>query len=466
MPAKNSHGTTEAQKHGNLVGFSSVVLWFCVSVCVFLTACAPKTPPAAVGAPKHPDFVFPAVPEGTKPEQASRIDRGWRYLQLDDHRNAEREFVAALKQQPSFHPAETGMAYIALARGNERDASTRFDRALQGDAAYVPALIGRGQALLELDRGAEALASFEAALAKDPSLTDLRSRVDVLKFRATQDLLARAKAAADARRWEESVSIYQQAIAASPESGFLYRDLAEVEQRAGRSTDALEHYRKAVEIDPGDARSLAGVGAILEGQGDVIGALASYERARAIDPGEVPEATLTRLRAAAALAKLPAEYRAIPNGAAVTRADIAALVGVRLESLVARARPREVIITDIRGHWAQAWIAPVVRAGVMDTLANYEFEPRRQVRRNELATTVSRLITLIAAAKPDLVKKLVNSRVTIDDVPATHLSYPAVAVAVASGVMPLANGNFELLRPVSGAEAMDTIARLEALARP
>ena len=32
--------------------------------------------------------------------------------------------------------------------------------------------------------------------------------------------------------------------------------------------------------------------------------------------------------------------------------------------------------------------------------------------------------------------------------------------------MPLANGNFELLRPVSGAEAMDIIGRLEALARP
>ena len=103
--------------------------------------------------------------------------------------------------------------------------------------AYVPALIGRGQALLELDRDADALASFEAALAKDPSLTDLRSRVDVLRFRATQDMLARAKAAADARRWDEATAIYQQAIAASPDSAFLYRDLAAVEQQAGQSAE-------------------------------------------------------------------------------------------------------------------------------------------------------------------------------------------------------------------------------------
>jgi tetratricopeptide (TPR) repeat protein len=327
-------------------------------------------------------------------------------------------------------------------------------------------LIGKGQVMLELDRDADALASFEAALAKDPSLTDIRSRVDVLRFRATQDLLGRAKAAADARRWDDAAELYRQAIAASPDSGFLYRDLAAVEQRAGQSANALEHYRKAVDIDPGDARSIAGIAAILESQGDVVGALSSYERARAIDPSEVPESALTRLRAAAALAKLPPQYREIPNRTAVTRADIAALVGVRLESLLARAQPRQAIITDLRGQWAQAWITPVVRAGVMDTSANYEFEPARLVRRNELATTVGRLITLIAAAKPDLVKKLVNSKVTINDVPSTHLMYPQVAVAVAAGIMPLSNGNFELLRGVSGAEAIDIISRLEALARP
>ena len=39
-------------------------------------------------------------------------------------------------------------------------------------------------------------------------------------------------------------------------------------------------------------------------------------------------------------------------------------------------------------------------------------------------------------------------------------------MAVASGVMPLTNGNFELLRAVTGAEAMEIIGRLEALARP
>lgn len=433
---------------------------------VLAAACAPKAAPVVAGPPKHPDFVFPVSPAGVAPALSAAIDRGWQYLQFDDHRNAEREFAAALKEQPAFSPAETAMAYLAVARGNDKDAVARFDRALQADATYVPALIGRGRVLLELDRDAEALASFEAALATDPSLTELRSRVDVLRFRATQDTLARAKAAAEARRWDEATAIYQQAIAASPDSAFLYRDLAAVEQKAGQSAGALEHYRKAVELDASDARSLAAIGTILEAQGDAVGALASYERARALDPSEVPESVVARLRAAAALAKLPAEYRSIPERPSVTRAEIAALIGVRLEPLLGRAQPRQVIITDVRGHWAQPWITPVVRSGVMDTLANYEFDPRHQMRRGELAGIVSRLLELIANTNPDLAKKWQGVRLAISDVGTTHLSYPAVSAAVASGVMPLSSGNFELLRPVTGTEAMDIITRLEALARP
>ena len=430
-----------------------------------LAACGPKAPPALNAAPRHPDFLFPSSPQGTAANQLARLDRGWQYLQFDDFRNAEREFAAALKQQPSFYPAETAMAYLAVARSNEKDALTRFERALQADAGYVPALVGRGQMLLEFDRDADALASFEAAVAKDPSLTDIKNRIDVLRFRAAQDVLSRAKAAADARRFDEAANIYRQAIAGSPDSSFLYRDLAIVEQRAGQRDNALEHFRKAIELDPNDARSHAGIGGILDNQGDVIGAIAEYERARAIDPNEVPESVMARLRAAAALARMPAEYRAIPQLAVVTRADVAALIGNRLESLIARAQPRQVIITDIRNNWAQIWIAPVVRSGVMDTGPNYEFEPSRQVRRAELATTISRLLSLVAAGKPELAKKWQAAHIAINDVGSTHLNYPAVSAVVASGVMPLSGGNFNLLRTVSGPELMDIMGRLEALAR-
>jgi tetratricopeptide (TPR) repeat protein len=442
-------------------------LWVAGALAVLTVSCAPRAtvmPPAPV-APRHPDFQYPAVPQGADANQATYIERGWRYLQSDNFRNAEREFQAALKAEPSFHPAETALGYLELARRDSKDAVVRFDRALETASDYAPALVGRGQALLELGRETEALASFEQALKADAALTSLQARIDVLRFRALQDSLARAKTASDAGRWDEARTAYQQALAASPESAFLYRDLAHVELSAGQQSLALEHFRKAVTLDPSDARSHAQIGAILEQEGDLAGALTAFEKARALDPGEVPPERVAKLREASALAKLPAEYRAIPSAPTVTRGDVAALIGVRLAPLLSNTRPRQAVITDVRGHWAQEWILPVVRAGVMDTQPNYTFQARASVRRGELAQTVSRVLNLIAARTPTAAKSWQTAREKIADVPAGHLNYAAVSQAVASGVMTLSgNGAFELLRPVTGAELVDVVRRLETLA--
>jgi Tfp pilus assembly protein PilF len=126
-----------------------------VGIAVLLAACATRDvavlPPAPV-VPRYPDFHYPTVPQGTDSIQQTRIERGWRYLQADNQRNAEREFESALKLQPSFHPAATGLGYLELARKEAKDAVVFFDRALESAADYAPALLGRGRALLELGR--------------------------------------------------------------------------------------------------------------------------------------------------------------------------------------------------------------------------------------------------------------------------------------------------------------------------
>ncbi len=440
-----------------------------VGVALALAACASRNNPAMPAAPvtpRYPEFRYPAVPQGTEVTQITRIERGWRFLQTDNQRGAEREFQAALKMQPAFHPAAAGLGYVELARRDAKDAVTFFDRALESDAGYTPALVGRGQALLELGRDGDALASLEAAVKVDPSLTDLNSRIEVLRFRAVQQNLTRAKAASDAGRFEEARAAYAQAIAASPKSAFLYRDLALVEQKSEEPALALEHFRQAVSLDASDAVSHAQIGALLEAQGDIRGALAAYAAARAVDPDAVPLERMAKLRELEALAKLPPEYRAIPSAPAATRAQVAALIGVRLGPLFAKTRQRQVVVTDIRNHWAQAWIISVVRGGIMDTQPNYTFEPNSTVRRGDLAQTVSRVLTLIGATKPAAAKAWQSAKLKIVDVPPGHLSYQAVSTAVAAGVLPLGdNGAFQLLRPVTGAEVVDAVSRLEALAK-
>src|SRR5262249_37093363 len=149
----------------------------------------------------------------------------------------------------------------------------------------------------------------------------------------------------------------------------------------------------------------------------------------------------------------------------VTRAQLAALLGVHLEDLLRRARgSNAVLTTDTRTNWAAPWIMAVTRAGVMEAFPNHTFQPNAAVHRGDLASAVSRVLTLIADEKPKLAAKWRDPRPMFSDLSPANLSYPAAARSVSSGVMtPLEGETFQLARSVTGAEALDAVSKLEAL---
>jgi tetratricopeptide (TPR) repeat protein len=439
-----------------------------LAVSLFAAACAPAMVPApVVTAPKYPDFMRPAIPpESANTPAAINENRGWAFLQSGDLKTAEHEFTAALKNDPRFVPAVTSFGYLELAHKDTRAALGRFDKALEQDPKNIAALFGRGQALLAADRSADALAAFEAALAVDPNQADIRRRVDVLRFRNIEQRIADARQAARTGRLDEAAAAYNAAITTQPDSPFLYRELAAVERQQDKTDAALEHLRKAADLDPSDSRSLVQIGDILSARGELDEAIASYERASAIEPTPDVEKKLAEVRDRVALEKLPPEYRAIEQAPQVTRADLAALIGVRLAGLLS-ARPgnEAPLITDARNSWAQPWIMSVARAGVMEPYANHAFQPRALVRRSDLAVAAARLLTAIGAQHPTSAKPWENARVNFSDLSPGHLAYPAASAAVAANVMkPSTDEEFQPSRPVTGAEAVEAITRLELLA--
>ena len=436
-----------------------------LAACVAAARCAP-TPPVATAPtiPQYPDFVFPVPPPGTPQATADRLARGWRLLQANDVPAADREFSALVKASGGFAPAVTAAGYVELARQRPRDALPHFDAALPAGRTYAPALVGRGLALLGTGRDEDAIASFEAALAADANLPDLANRIETLRVRAAQDRVGRAERAAGAGRWDEARAAYRAAIEASPDSAFLHRDLAIMERKAGRADEALAAARVAIALDADDAKAHAVVGDVLAERQDLDGALAAYNRAAALDPSPAIEAAVARVRERARDAALPPAYREIGERPQATRADMAALLGVGLGPRLAAAPQRQVVVTDVRGHWADPWIQTVTRAGAMEVFPNYTFQPAAPLRRGDLADSVSRVLGLLAPATPDAAARWEKAPITVSDVPPGHLAYPAVRRVVAAGVMPLIDGAFQLLQPVSGAEAIEVVTRLAAMA--
>ena len=442
-----------------------------VLLAAFAASCGRTVAPPVVTTPRYPDYIMPTLsagsggPEAFEGRQADLLrehDAAWRWFQAGDLARAEAAFLSILKRSPQFYPSDTAMGYLELARRNFEPAAARFDRVLQSNPGYVPALVGRGESMLALSREPEALAAFESAVKVDPQLQTIARRVEVLRARAQQENVAAARRAAQANRLDEAARLYEQAIAGSPDSAFLVRDLAEIEVKQGKTDQALARYMRVVDMDPTDAASRIRIGEILDARGDLAGALKMYTEANTLEPSADLRRRMAAIDARLAYLKLPEEYRVIPSSQSITRGDLASLIGIRLKPLLDRAPAQAVVITDARNHWASEWIMATASAGVMEAYENHTFQPRNPVRRSDLAQAVARMLKVIAAGRPQLLKDWQSRMQKMADVGVSNLRYADASLSVAAGIIPLVDGgSFQLSREVSGAEAIDAITRIE-----
>ena len=149
------------------------------------------------------------------------------------------------------------------------------------------------------------------------------------------------------------------------------------------------------------------------------------------------------------------------TGRTLSSPELAALVDDRFPDLLRGAGAGQVtIITDARTHWAYDAVIAVARAQVMDADTNYRFLPEQPVTRAELAEVAVRLLEIGAG------DRLADApaRTSFSDLAPGHLSYPAAAAAVASGILaPLDRNSFQPGRQVSGTETVAALRRLATL---
>ena len=304
-------------------------------------------------------------------------------------RARRRGFAAVLKRSPAFYPSETALGYLELARKNFEAAAQRFDRVLQARAGYVPALVGRGEALLALSREPEALAAFESALKLDPQLQAIARRVEVLRARAMQENVAAARscrAGGPARRSGATLRAGDRGVAGQRVSrARSCRGRSE----AGKNGSGARALPARVELDPTDARRESASArfskraAISKAPWRCTTRRTPWSRAR-ICAGGWRRSTRgwpissCRLN----IAPFPSSRR---SRAAISRRSSAS--GWR--ALVQRVPAQPVVITDARNHWASEWIMATAGAGVMEPYENHTFQPRNAIQRSDLAQAVA-----------------------------------------------------------------------------
>jgi Tfp pilus assembly protein PilF len=433
-------------------------------------ACSSKTvPPAMPSTPTIsavPALVVPATLKAT-PETLARYDSAWRRMQAGDTSRATSEFEEVLRRAPGFYPASTALGYIAALDRKYDEAVRRFDSAIALDRTYLPALTGRLDVALTRREDAVALATADMILAVAPDREDVRSEQEVLKLRVVQAQLARAASERSAGRLDAAESTLDQTLAMVPDSAVVLRELALVELARNRLAEAEAHARRSLQVDPGDAQTHMVMATVLENTGRAREALDEINRALKIEPRPEWRDRAAALRNRADHEALPPEYQAIPNAQTVTRGQLAAMLGIRLSRALERS-PRRVtaVVTDVRNHWASPWILPVTAAGWMEPFANHTFQPSAVVRRADLARVMWRTVQDLAAGRQTELSQWRASRPALADVSRGHLQYTAIAGALASGTMQVDPDNrFLPNRPVTGAEVVAAVTRLEQFAR-
>ncbi|MEE3202567.1 MAG: tetratricopeptide repeat protein [Acidobacteriota bacterium] len=436
-----------------------------VIVCLVSISCATRVP--VVGTPEYPNFIFPEVPT-TYGGQLERQDQqdAWAFLQTGDLSGAKSRFEELLEVDRSFFPAVAGLGWVHLASGQFQEAATQFRLALDQKEDYVPALVGHGDALYRLDDISNALKSFQFALAIEPSLLRVQRIVAELSLQVMTERLVEARQFGEEGRLADSEQAYRQVIDASPDSAFLYVELARIKQQQNELPEALIAIERALALDDTDAEAFILQGDLFESNGELEMAVSAYARANAITPSELTAEALSRIRGALREVGLPAEYREIERKVEITRGELAALLGVALADLLrdvgsGRSTP---IFTDTRDYWASQWVIEVARAGVMQVDGRYQFEPGRVVRRGDLAEIVAATLLLIAEFDSELGRRWRAASPPFTDLTTGHLNFESASIAVGADVLELdENDRFFPTRVVSGRDAADVVATLTGL---
>ncbi|HLW85225.1 MAG TPA: tetratricopeptide repeat protein [Candidatus Sulfotelmatobacter sp.] len=171
----------------------------------------------------------------------------------------------------SFEFARNYLSYgsIFFQRGYFEQAESSFRQALHDDPASAEALYGMGSACLNLQKIAEARASFQRATELQPSYPDtIPNAWNNLGLLATRE-----------GRTEEAVGYFQQALKLNPDHLIALENLGNAYRQQKDWEQARKILERAVAVSPGDPESTYSLGMVFAQTNDTARAYEYLQRA-------------------------------------------------------------------------------------------------------------------------------------------------------------------------------------------
>ncbi len=400
-------------------------------------------------------------------------------LRLDDRIAAEDAWAALRSGRPALarkhllklgtaSPVrEAGLAYADLLEANLADAEARFKSSIAGTPGMVPSRVGLAQIYESRRERDKALNEYRAILEVDPGNRWARPRFENLRDELARGSKAAARAALAAGNTVTAKNKFLEVLSYDPGSTDAHLELARIFRQEKNAAEALPHYRAALAAGTEDQAVLREYAEFLAEAGELGQSLEVLEKLAAASPRDPSVGKrVEELRAKLGVYEIPSQYDSIPGLEAVTREDLAALIGVRFAEDLEAPGPRTKIVVDIAASWAQRYIVTVASLGIIRASVNHTFQPRRIINRAELADAAVRLIEVLQERGARFVPLVEERRIQISDVAPSNPFYPSVTRALALQIMTLTpERRFEPDRTVSGEEAIRVLDIIQKLAR-
>jgi tetratricopeptide (TPR) repeat protein len=183
----------------------------------------------------------------------------------------EQAYLRQIEEAPTKARTLMLLGLIYMSRRDAAQALWLFDASLRVDPKLAAALNNRGNALQDLGRPEEAVASYDEAIACRPDHAfAFNNRGNALKKLGRRD---------------EALASYERAVALRPDYAEAFYNLGSLLHELGRLEAAVTSCDRAIALQPGYAMAFYNRGNALRELGRYEEALASYDSAIALAPG-------------------------------------------------------------------------------------------------------------------------------------------------------------------------------------
>jgi protein O-GlcNAc transferase len=206
------------------------------------------------------------LPQAQNPALAAlqaRFEQGLALHRQGKLAEAERVYGEVLQRQPNHFIALQLLGVIAVQTRRTMRGVELIKKAIALNAKVPGAHYNLANALRDLNRPEEALASYDKAIALQPGFAEAFSN--------------RGNALWSLNRREEALASYDKAIALKPDSAEAHINRGNALRNLDRPAEALASYEKAISLKPDAAEAHNNRGNVLRSLGRSKEALASYD---------------------------------------------------------------------------------------------------------------------------------------------------------------------------------------------